>query len=533
MKSSWRHSLLAKMLGWLALHLLVLALIFGGLLALQMKLGLDSLLAGRTGEHLKDLGEVVGAELRATPRKEWSTVLSRHSASRGLQMDVWQPPERWEAGAFKGVPRNVMDRIREARLPQSQRAQNPPPPQARPPADRQQYPPPRRVDDGNLFDEDGFPDEGPPENRRQGPPPSRLGEQDEDFQPPRGRSLPSPVPVFLVRGEGGNGYWAGIEFPLRPGLGTGGPQHALLIVRSEDLSGNGLFFELKPWIFGGFAVLAVSVAFWAPFALGITRYVGRLTRATERIAEGNFQVAVDTSRQDELGRLGAAVTEMAGRLDRFVSGQRRFLADVAHELCAPLARIRTGIAVLEQTVPEDNQARLLSVDDDAGELARLIDEILAFSRAGAGRPQLRTTELEPLIRDMAAREGEELEIEFFFEPGLTAHVDPRLLSRAFGNLVRNVRVHAGAGARLEIAARRQGAQISITFRDNGPGVPAEDLPRLFEPFYRPDRSRTRDTGGSGLGLAIVRTCIEACGGRASASNPSGGGFEVAVLLPVE
>ncbi|MFD0893558.1 HAMP domain-containing histidine kinase [Luteolibacter ambystomatis] len=531
MKSSWRHSLLAKMLGWLALHLLVLALIFGGLLALQLRLGLDSLLAGRTGDHLKDLGEVVGAELRATPRTEWPTVLSRHSASRGLQLDVWQPPERWEAGAFKGVPRNVMDRIREARLPQSQRSQNPPPLQGRPPGDRPPPPPPRAGGD-DLFD-GGLLGDGPPENRRQGPPPGRRNEQDEDFQPPRGRPLPASAPVFLVRGESGNGYWAGIEFPLRPAPGTGGPQHALLIVRSEDLSGNGLFFEIRPWIFGGFAVLAVSVAFWAPFALSITRYVGRLTRATERIAEGDFQVTVETSRRDELGRLGVAVTEMAGRLDRFVSGQRRFLADVAHELCAPLARVRTGIAVLEQTVPEDNQARLLSVDDDAGELARLIDEILAFSRAGAGRPQLRTTELEPLIRDVAAREGEELEIAFILEPDLTAHVDLRLLSRAFGNLVRNVRVHAGAGAKLEIMARRLGAQLSVTFRDNGPGVPAEDLPRLFEPFYRPDRSRTRDTGGSGLGLAIVRTCIEACGGRVSASNPSEGGFEVAVSLPVE
>ncbi|MGC4014547.1 MAG: HAMP domain-containing protein [Luteolibacter sp.] len=474
MKSSWRHSLLAKMLGWLALHLVVLALIFGGLLALQLRVGLDSLLTGRTGERLRDLGEVVGSELRTTARTGWPAVLARHSLSRGVQMDVWRPPDQWETEIFKGAPRNVMNRLREARLPQNQRPKNPPPPQARQQTERP-FPPPRREGD--------FLEDGPPEDERPGPPPSERGQQD-DFQPPRDRPLPAAIPVFLMRGEGG-GYWAAVEVPLRPIPGTTNPQHALLVIRSDDLSGSGLFLEIKPWIFGGFAVLAVSLAFWAPFALSITRYVGRLTRATERIAEGDFQVEVETSRRDELGRLGVAVTEMASRLDRFVSGQRRFLADVAHELCAPLARVRTGIAVLEQTVPEANQARLLSVDDDAGELARLIDEILAFSRAGAGRPQLRTTELGPLIQDVASREGEELEILFALEPDLRAHVDPRLLSRAFGNLVRNVRVHAGAGAKLEISARRQGAQMVVAFRDNGSGVPAEDLPRLFEPFYRP------------------------------------------------
>jgi len=117
-------------------------------------------------------------------------------------------------------------------------------------------------------------------------------------------------------------------------------------------------------------------------------------------------------------------------------------------------------------------------------------------------------------------------------PDLAAMADPALLARAFGNLVRNAQIHAGPDATLLIQAIEQGDQMVLSFTDNGPGVPADDLPRLFEPFYRPDRSRSRDTGGNGLGLAIVRTAIEACGGDASAAIPPGGGFVVTIRLPI-
>ena len=113
---------------------------------------------------------------------------------------------------------------------------------------------------------------------------------------------------------------------------------------------------------------------------------------------------------------------------------------------------------------------------------------------------------------------------------LVALADPRMLARAFGNLVRNARVHAGTAAQLKVSGSCRNGSVSLVFRDNGPGVAEQELARLFEPFYRPDRSRTRDTGGSGLGLAIVRSCLEACGGRVAASLPAGGGFEVSVQL---
>ena len=195
---------------------------------------------------------------------------------------------------------------------------------------------------------------------------------------------------------------------------------------------------------------------------------------------------------------------MAGRLDHFVSGQKRFLGDAAHELCAPLARLRTGLGILEMRLGEADQAALASIESDAQELATLVEEILAFSRAANRAPRRQPVLLEPLVREIANREGGARAPEIRIPPGLAVVADPTLLGRALGNLVRNARVHAGPEAKVTIDAADTPDFIEIQVTDDGPGVPPEELPRLFEPFYRPDRSRSRDTGGSGLGLAIVR-----------------------------
>lgn len=528
MKAPWHSSLLAKTLGWLTLHLVLLVAGFVLFVNLQLRVGLDSLLSGRTGERLRDLGETISHELRSSPRAEWNSILQSHSSALGLQVDLWRPLEEWQAGVFTHVPPNVMARLKEVRLP-----------------------PGRQLDPGPgrrlPFGPEAGPGPGPGPRPGPGPGPGpggfapQMQEQEGVFRygepglpgvennRPQDRMPPSAKPAFFLRGDSGEGYWAAIDVPLAMPRNQN-PQHAIVLIRSDDLSGNGLFFEVRPWILGAIAVIALSLAFWAPFVLGITRYIRRLTDATERIADGDFKVKIASGRQDELGRLGSAVSDMAGRLDHFVTGQRRFLADVAHELCAPLARLRTGIAVLEPSVPEDRQPRLAAVEEDANELAKLIEEVLAFSKAGAGKPQLQACGLNSLINAVVVKEAGEMVVDVKVASDLTALADPRMLARAFGNLVRNARVHAGPAARLEISAFRRDDAIFIRFRDDGPGVPEEELGRLFEPFYRPDRSRTRDTGGSGLGLAIVRTCLEACGGRVSATQPSGGGFEVSVQL---
>lgn len=501
MKKRPHFPLLAKVLGWLLLHLLLLALAFVAFVGWQLRLGLDSLLSGSAGERLREFGEQARAELTDLPRPKWNAALESLAAKKKVAAAIFDftKPESFPLA----MPANVLDRALTTLPP-------PPPGPPGPPGRRGPRPPGR----------------GEPPDERPGP--ERPARDLVERPDPSGK--PTSRPVFLLRGDHGNGYWAGVELML-PGHQAQPNRQHLLIIHADRLDGSGMFFDFKPWLWGGLAVLGLSLAFWTPFVLGISRYLRKLTGATDRIAAGDFKISLPPRGNDELGNLGAAVEGMAVRLDHLVSGQKRFLGDAAHELCAPLARLRTALGILEMKLGEADQPHLASIEADAQELATLVEEILAFSRAGNRQPRCQSIRIGPLVQEVVAREGGSITTEIQIASDLAAMADPVLLVRAVGNLVRNACLHAGSDATLRIHAAEQDAHIALSFTDNGPGVPVEELPRLFEPFYRPDRSRSRDTGGNGLGLAIVRTAIEACGGETSAAIPLGGGFSVTLRLP--
>jgi two-component system sensor histidine kinase CpxA len=217
-----------------------------------------------------------------------------------------------------------------------------------------------------------------------------------------------------------------------------------------------------------------------------------------------------------------------------VKGQKRFLGDVAHELCSPLARLRTGLGILESRLPESELSRLAAIEDEARELGELIDEILAFSRATAGFKHLHSMpiDLRALIDEMIAREASHAHVECAVDGSIRTLADAKLLKRAMGNLLRNAIRYAGEDARIRVSASIKGGQVVVSVSDNGPGVPEAEIVNLFEPFYRPDSARTRENGGTGLGLTIVKSCIEACGGSVCAHNEKPSGFCVEMLLPL-
>jgi two-component system sensor histidine kinase CpxA len=342
-------------------------------------------------------------------------------------------------------------------------------------------------------------------------------------------------------------YWVLIRMPVvdrqtRPQSPT------TLIFSTDSLRGGGLLFDYRPWLIAAGAVLAISVLLWLPLVRGMTRALREMTGAAEAIAQGRFETHVDTPRADELGRLGSALNHMSGRLREFFTGQKRFLGDIAHELCSPLARMEMALGILDQRADEKQRDYVADVREELRHMSALVHELLSFSKAGVGGKNVELTPvpLAELTGRVVARESKEHGGIIVDVPGLLAVMaEPDLLARALGNVIRNALRYAspihGAGAYsyrpavgadgrpsgpITVSARERGERVSIFVTDCGPGVPEEALHRLFDPFFRPETARTRETGGAGLGLAIVKSCVEACGGTVAVRNVKPTGLQV-------
>jgi two-component system sensor histidine kinase CpxA len=308
----------------------------------------------------------------------------------------------------------------------------------------------------------------------------------------------------------------------------------MLLAVSDAFTGHGFFFDPLPWIVVSGLVIVISVLFWIPMVRHITRPLARMTGATEKIAHGRFDITINEPRSDEIGRLAKAISHMTARLSALVQGQKRFLGDVAHELGSPLARIQFGLSALEQRVNGEGRERVKDVLEDVDHLSKLVNELLAFSRADikTSAVKLESTRLLPIVQTAVKRENtQSAEVSIDIGPETHALASADLLTRALANLVRNAVTYAGHAGPIVVAAEETKENVKIVVRDNGPGVPGNLLDQLFEPFFRPELSRDRDTGGVGLGLAIVKTCVETCRGTVSAANLQPHGFAVTIILP--
>ena len=262
---------------------------------------------------------------------------------------------------------------------------------------------------------------------------------------------------------------------------------------------------------------------------GITRFIRRANEASKRIATGSFDTRLAENRSDELGELAASVNTMAAQLGEYVSEQRRITADVAHELCSPIARMQMALGVLEQRGTAEQADYLAKLDRELQHMARLVEEVLAFSRAEAlpEREAVEEVSLRELVDTVVAREAPDTPVRLDIAD-LRITTLRSALDRAVGNVLRNAVRYAKD---IDVSAAATNAEVIICIRDRGPGVPEAAVPHLFEPFYRPESARGRHTGGSGLGLAIAKRCIQACGGTITARNRDQGGLEVEIVLP--
>jgi two-component system sensor histidine kinase CpxA len=305
-----------------------------------------------------------------------------------------------------------------------------------------------------------------------------------------------------------------------------------VVLRVPTLAALLRLLDLATWLWLAAGAAVVSVLFWLPLVGSLTRDLAKLSYATREIADGRFDTRVNASRRDELGSLGASVNNMADRLDRMANGQKRFLGDIAHELGSPLGRMQVSVEILQQRADPALQTAIQDVREEVDHMARLVEELLDFTRAGL-QPRvapLVAVDLAALVERVLAREAATELVSVRLYAGAAVRGDPEILARALGNLVRNAVRHAGRGVEITIRAARLGDTVHLIVEDEGPGVPPEALGRLGEPLFRPDFARNRDGGGTGLGLAIVKTCVESCGGSVTFTNREPSGFRVTLLL---
>lgn len=288
------------------------------------------------------------------------------------------------------------------------------------------------------------------------------------------------------------------------------------------------------------AVVAVVVAAVAAtlVARRLARPISRLTAATRALAAGELDHRVETEGPLEVVELGRAFNDMAAGLDQAEALRRRLVADVAHELRNPVASLRAQAEGMAEGVLPVDEARLLSVVADLAHLSRLVDDLQELSVAEAGRLAYDMRRVH--VGALAAREAERARDLLAEGVALVVEIAPDLpdvvgdemrLAQVLRNLLGNAARHTARGS-VTVACVREGDFVRVEVRDTGEGIPAADLPYVFERFYRADSARAADTGGAGIGLAISRSIVRDHGGDVFAGNTPGSGATVGFRLPV-
>jgi two-component system, OmpR family, sensor kinase len=270
------------------------------------------------------------------------------------------------------------------------------------------------------------------------------------------------------------------------------------------------------------AVLGVIALASVPLARSIAAPVERLTRAARALGEGDLSTRARVRARGELGELARAFDEMAERIEAQVRSEKELLANVSHEVRTPLARIRVALELAAEGDLERARRFLGEIGADLDELDRLVEDVLSAARLdlaahGGGQVRREPVDLPAVLADAGRRFAERWPGRVLRqELGEALPVvlgDGALLRRLLDNLLDNAAKYSGPDAPVVLSARAGAGEALLEVRDRGIGVAPEDLPRLFKPFFRTDRSRARGTGGVGLGLALVRRIARAHGGE--------------------
>jgi len=281
----------------------------------------------------------------------------------------------------------------------------------------------------------------------------------------------------------------------------------------------------------------VAIALLLPIALWSRshwRALQSLSRMADEFGAGKLSARAHLRRSEIVYPLAGRINHMAGRIEELMESQRSLLHSVSHELRTPIARLEFGLELLDARANDpDLSRRIAAMEGDLRELNDLVKELLDMSKLdNAGTLQTAPVGLDALLRDCCATLPPSPQaVTCALTDGLgTVDADARLLARAIGNLLRNAQKYAAG--RVVLSAERHSDGIEIAVDDDGPGIPEAERAKVFEPFYRLDRSRDRATGGFGLGLSIARKAVMLHGGALRVESSRLGGARFVVWLPL-
>ncbi len=293
-------------------------------------------------------------------------------------------------------------------------------------------------------------------------------------------------------------------------------------------------------LWGG--LLAVAIAIILTFVLSrrILAPIQTLTLTARRLGQGDFSQRTQFKNKGEVGELAQAFNSMASDLERAEKLRRNLVADVAHELRTPLSNIQGYLEAVRDEVVAPDAATINSLYEEATLLSRLVDDLQELALAEAGELKLFTQaeDISSLINQavaavkvQAAAKGVSVSIDLpkKLPP---VNIDSQRISQVLRNLLENAVAHTAKEGTITVTVWQQDDWLNISVTDTGEGIPREDIPNIFERFYRVDKSRAKSTGGSGLGLTIAKRLVEVHGGKIEVQSELGRGSSFTFTLPV-
>lgn len=351
------------------------------------------------------------------------------------------------------------------------------------------------------------------------------------------RALESGEVVFPLRGSR-NGLAATVR-------SESGRVYVVALALPEPPLPRQAFKALTHGVFGAqlLVLLVISAVICYLLARSLSTPISRLRQATQKFAAGDLGTRIGNrvKGHHEIAGLAADFDDMATKIEGLIAAQKRLLRDISHELRSPLTRLNIALELArKQHGCTDDSGALARIGQEAGRMNEMIGQLLNLTRleTGAETIDFETVDLSRLLRDLVRDAGFEAQargcrVLLEAEESQPCNGSPELLRQALENIIRNAVNYTADNSQVEVRLRKIATGLELQVDDQGPGVPAEALEKLFDPFYRVAVARDRASGGSGIGLAIAQRSILLHGGRISAENRPEGGLRIIVILPLK